>query len=77
MKKDIHIVYDKENKCWHVKRETEETPLKSVKLKKEAQSFGREVAKVDKVELVIHKRNGKISDSDSYGNEGKVKDKVS
>jgi hypothetical protein len=37
--------------------------------KTEAESEGREEAKKDKTEHVIHNRNGQISESNSYGND--------
>lgn len=37
--------------------------------KEQAQKAGREEAKKDKVEHIIHNRDGKISESNSYGND--------
>jgi len=34
-----------------------------------AEAAGRKVAKQDRVEHVIHGRDGRIQDSDSYGND--------
>lgn len=38
-------------------------------IQKDAISRGREIAKNQKTELVIHGRNGRIRDKDSYGDD--------
>ena len=52
---------------------TEEPLHKTVK-QKEAITFGRELAKIRRCELIIQNQNGKIRSKDSYGNESKAKD---
>lgn len=76
MKQDIHLIYNSEAKRWEVIREGEQIVLEHAKTKAEADKLGRKIAKAEKVEFVIHNRNGKISDSDSFGKEGKGKDSV-
>ncbi len=71
MSKNIHVVYDAEAKNWSVKQEGCIEMEKSAKLKADAVKLGRAWAKEEKVELVIHNRNGKISDKDSFGNDPK------
>lgn len=74
-KHDIHIVPNPEG-GWLVKEEGNKEPLASTKTKKEADKIGRPIARERKVELVIHNKDGKIADSDSFGNDPKkVKDK--
>ena len=74
-KKDIHVVPNK-NGGWDVQESGNKTPLDHKSTKKEAVAVGRELAKTAQVELVIHNKDGKISDKDSFGNDSKkVKDK--
>lgn len=74
-KKDIHVVPNKEG-GWDVQEAGNKTPLDHKPTKKEAVAAGRELAKVAQVELVIHNKDGKISDKDSYGNDPRnIKDK--
>ena len=46
------------------KRLTVITPTKA-----EAEKIGRDIARNQRTELVIHDRHGKIQDKDSYGND--------
>jgi len=64
-KKDIHIVPHKDG--WAAKREGNKRATLVRPTKADALDKGRQLAKKDKVELVIHKRDGKIQDSDSFG----------
>lgn len=66
-KKDIHVV--PHNDGWAVREEGEEWVLITYARKKEAEEFGRSIAKAHGVELVIHGLDGRIQDSDSYGND--------
>ena len=76
-KKNVHITYRKDEKKWAVKKEGNEKASKLVSTKKEAEDVGREQAKNEKSELVIHNKDGKISDKDSFGNDPKsIKDTV-
>lgn len=54
---------------WAYKREGSDRALGVTKTQSDAIKAGREVAKKDGVELVTHGRDGKIRDSDSYGND--------
>ena len=71
MSKNIHVVYDTEAKNWLVKQENRIDMVKTARLKADAVKLGRAWAKEEKCELVIHNKNGKISDKDSYGNDPK------
>jgi 1,2-phenylacetyl-CoA epoxidase PaaB subunit len=57
---------------WAVKREKIEKYLKVCETQKEAETYGREVAKKDKVEFILMGENGKIRQKDSYGNDPKT-----
>jgi len=68
-KKNIHTVYNKDKKMWETKVEGQEKPLARSRTKETAKSKSIREAKKRQVEHVIHKRDGKIQDSDSYGND--------
>lgn len=66
-KKNIHTVYNSDRKMWETKAEKTEKPIKSAHTKEQAVKNSVKVAKEKKVEHVIHNKDGKISDKDSYG----------
>jgi hypothetical protein len=66
-KKNIHIVPT--GAGWAVKREGQKTPLSEHRTQENAANAGRPVAKHTRVELVIHGRDGKIRDKDSFGHD--------
>ncbi|CAM3103148.1 DUF2188 domain-containing protein [Cupriavidus taiwanensis] len=66
-KKDIHVVPHKDG--WATRREGATRVGVVAPTKADALSIGRDQARRDKVELVVHGRNGRIQDSDSYGND--------
>jgi len=66
-KKRIHVVPTENG--WAVKREGQKTPLSSHRKKDTAEGAGRAVAKREETELVIHKKDGTIGDTDSFGND--------
>jgi len=68
-KKNIHTVYNKERKMWETKKEGQKKPLASSRTKATAQQKSIKQAKKAQVEHVIHNKDGKISDKDSYGND--------
>ena len=62
---------------WAVKREGNSKYTIITETKKDALIFGRNLARSNKSELVIHGRDGKIQEKDSYENNPKpIKDKV-
>ena len=67
IKKNVHIVPD--GNRWAVKREGKTDPLSTHRTKELADESGRPVARREKVELVIHKKDGTIQDKDSFGND--------
>ena len=66
-KRDIHTVPSGDK--WAVKREGSDRPLSTHRTKVAAEEAGIKAAKRDRVEHVIHGRDGRIQDSDSYGND--------
>lgn len=68
-KKDVHITYNSDEEKWSVKKVGNQKASKLVDTKKEAEKIGRELAKQEKSELVIHNKDGKISNKDSEGND--------
>lgn len=66
-KKNIHTVYNNDRKMWETKKEGQAKPLSSSHTKEAAEEKSIRVAKKAGVEHVIHNKDGKISDKDSYG----------
>ncbi len=54
---------------WQVKGAGNSRATKLFDTQKEAINYGREIARNQQSELVIHGRNGQIRDKDSYGND--------
>ena len=67
MGKNQHVV--KNNDGWSVKGENNSKATSNHATQKEAISRAREIAKNQKSEVVIHGRDGKIRNKDSYGND--------
>ena len=66
-KKDIHVVPHKGG--WAVKKEGGERASSVHPTQKAALEQARDQGKRDKVEVVTHGKDGRIRDSDSYGND--------
>ena len=66
-KKDIHVVPHQDG--WATRREGASRAGRVVDTQAEALSIAREQARRAHVEVVTHGRNGRIRDSDSYGND--------
>lgn len=64
-KEDVHIV--PENNQWASKVEKENQPKKIAKTQKDAIKLGRELAKSSRSELIIHGRDGRIKEKNTYG----------
>ncbi|WP_282295411.1 DUF2188 domain-containing protein [Stenotrophomonas sp. PS02289] len=74
-KKDIHVV--PHTGGWAVKKEGGERASSVHRTQADALEQARDQGRRDKVEVVIHGRDGKIRDSDSYGSDpSPPKDKV-
>ena len=67
MGKDQHVVKHQEG--WAVKGAGNDRATKVTPTQKEAIDVAKEIAKQQKSEVVIHGRDGKIRDKDSYGND--------
>jgi len=65
-KKKYHVVPNGDG--WAVKKEGALRASSVHTTQRDAISSGTDLAKSSKTELVIHRANGKIRDSDSYGN---------
>ena len=64
-KKDIHVVPHSEG--WATKKEGATRAGVVVDTQREAIERAREQAKRENVEVVIHRKDGTVRDSDSYG----------
>lgn len=62
-----HVVPN--NGQWQVKRQGAEKATKNFETKKQAIDYARSIAIKQQSELVIHGRDGRIRDKDSYGND--------
>lgn len=67
MGKNQHVTY--KNGTWRVLGEGNSRATVNTRTKQEAVNIGRSIAKNQHSELVIHNKNGRISDKDSYGND--------
>ncbi|KAF2956262.1 DUF2188 domain-containing protein [Marinitoga sp. 38H-ov] len=66
-KKNQHVV--PHNGGWAVRGEGNKKVTKKFDTQKDAIDFGKEIAKNQKSELIIHRKDGKIRDKNSYGND--------
>lgn len=68
MGKNQHVTPNKGG-GWNIQGEGNKRATKTVDTQKEAIEIARNIAKNQKTELIIHGRDGKIRDRDSYGND--------
>ena len=66
-KKDIHVVPHSQG--WATKKEGADRAGKVTSTQKEALDAARKQAIRERVEVVTHGKDGRIRDSDSYGND--------
>lgn len=66
-KKSQHVV--PVGNDWGVRGEGNKRLTVVTSTKAEAERIGRDIARNQQTELVIHDRHGKIQDKDSYGND--------
>ena len=66
-KRDVHVVPHKDG--WATKREGASRAGSVHRTQSAAIDRGRQQAVRNKTELVIHRKDGRIRDSDSYGND--------
>ena len=64
-KKDIHVV--PHNETWATRREGAERVSRTFDTQREAYDSDRGTARRERVEVVTHRRDGTIRDSDSFG----------
>ena len=69
MRDDHHIVYNSSRGGWDVKRNNAERASAHFDTKEKAVAAGRIMSSNQGTELVIHKKNGKIQNPDSHGND--------
>lgn len=75
-RKSHHVVPNAEG-GWDVKKGGSERPIKHIDTKAAAVDYAREVSRNQESELVIHKKDGRIQNADSHGNDPyPPKDKV-
>lgn len=67
MSKNVHVV--KNGDEWSVKTENSQKAYRNVSTQQEAIEIGKNVAKNNGSELIIHGRDGKIREKNSYGND--------
>ena len=67
MARNIHVVSKGDR--WAVKQEGKVAPLSTHRTQELARQSAVPIAKEKKSEVVIHGRDGKIRDKDSYGND--------
>ncbi|WP_352339053.1 DUF2188 domain-containing protein [Psychrobacter sp. 16-MNA-CIBAN-0192] len=69
MTKESHHVVPNKDGGWDVKRGGGERSIKHHELKADAVGHARDISRNQKSELVIHNKNGRISNADSHGND--------
>lgn len=69
----LHVVQNDDKDGWVVKTAEEHKILYESEDMNEAVEKGREMAKKNKVRLVIHSEHGKIQDQEDYGGHGEVR----
>lgn len=67
-RKEHHVVSNPDG-GWDVKRENAERASRHCETKDQAVEVAREIAKNQESELIIHRQDGTIQDSRSYGND--------
>ena len=67
MRKEIHIVSNKNRGGWDAKIPHADRALKHFEKKKEAMDWSRDQAKKRGLELIPHGTDGKIQNPNSYG----------
>ncbi len=69
MARQTHHVVSNPDSGWDVKRGGGEKASRHFETKQEAIDGGREISRNQGTELIIHNRDGRISQSDSHGND--------
>jgi hypothetical protein len=66
---DVHVLHRKDEAKWVVEVEGGGRARSSHSTKAEAERAGREVAKRNKSELLVHRRDGKVTERSTYGHD--------
>ncbi len=69
MKKQIHIVPNSSRGGWDAKRPNAERASKHFETKQKALDWSRELAKKEDLEMIPHRKDYKIQNPNSYGND--------
>ncbi len=67
--KNVHVTYSHADKIWNVKYAGEDKAIATFSTQEEAFEHGRDVAKQQKSELLLHGKDGAIREKNSYGND--------
>lgn len=67
--KNIHITHNTQDHTWNVKEEGASRPHSTHDTQRNAMNTGRDLARNNRSELIIHNRTNQFRDSDSYGND--------
>ncbi|MCR4798874.1 MAG: DUF2188 domain-containing protein [Bacteroidales bacterium] len=67
MPRSVHVVYSQGE--WKVRREGSLRATKVFETKSDAVEYGKKIGRENRVELYIHKMDGRISGRNSYGND--------
>jgi uncharacterized protein YdaT len=67
MKKNVHVVPRQDK--WAVETDNAERAVKITKTQQEAIEIGKQIAQNNNSELLIHGKDGKIREKNSYGND--------
>lgn len=68
-RKEHHVVPNKEQGGWDIKKGGGSKSIKHTETKKESEKIARKISQNQESELVIHGEDGKIQRSDSHGND--------
>ena len=66
-RKTHHVVPDKDRGGWNIKKGGGDKAIKHFDKKQDAVDSAREISRNQRSELVIHKKDGTIQNSDSHG----------
>lgn len=69
MGRDEHHIVPNPDGGWDVKRNGADRASGHFETKQEAVDRGRQISRNQETELIIHNRDGQISQSDSHGND--------
>ena len=68
-RKEHHVVPNGDRGGWDVEKGGGERSIKHFDTKQAAVDFGRQISKNQQSEFIIHNKDGRISNSDSHGND--------